>query len=379
MANAEQLVILQQGAEVWNEWRFKNLGEKIDLSGANLYKADLHKAALDNVNLSGADFRKADLSSANLCGTELLDVNFSWADLNRANLRWANLNSANLYKANLFLAEICPGDLHYANLYCAELGSADLTGSDMYMACLREANLAGSRLDHTRLYGVDLIGANLTGATLNNADLEKANLTNCKVYGISAWELKLKDTMQRDLIITPRNKPVITVDNLEVAQFIYLLLNNEKIRYMIDSITSKVVLILGRFTTERKAVLDAIREELRRRDYVPILFDFVKPDNRDTTETVATLAHMARFIIADITDPSSIPLELQAIIPDLAVPIQPLIMEGSMEFSMFRDLRRKYHWVLQVHTYKDINNLIPLIGENLISSAEAKVIELKNH
>lgn len=55
---------------------------------------------------------------------------------------------------------------------------------------------------------------------------------------------------------------MITVDNLEVAQFIYLLLNNEKIRQVIDTITSKVVLILGRFTDERKSVIDAIREEL---------------------------------------------------------------------------------------------------------------------
>jgi hypothetical protein len=39
----------------------------------------------------------------------------------------------------------------------------------------------------------------------------------------------------------------------------------------------KVVLILGRFTPERKTVLDAIRDQLRKRDYLPILFDFQKP------------------------------------------------------------------------------------------------------
>jgi len=44
-----------------------------------------------------------------------------------------------------------------------------------------------------------------------------------------------------------------------------------KVRQVIDSITSKVVLILGRFTPERKAILDAIRGALRTRDYVPIL------------------------------------------------------------------------------------------------------------
>jgi len=88
-----------------------------------------------------------------------------------------------------------------------------------------------------------------------------------------------------------------------VAQFIYLLLNNEKIRSVIDSITSKVVVILGRFTPERKAILDAIRDELRKRDYLPALFDFEKPASKDLTGTISTLANMARFIIADLTDP----------------------------------------------------------------------------
>ena len=82
-------------------------------------------------------------------------------------------------------------------------------------------------------------------------------------------------------------EPEITVDNLEVAQFIYLLLNNERIRHVIDTITSKAVLILGRFTPERKAVLDALREELRKRDYLPVLFDFDKPASKDLTETVS--------------------------------------------------------------------------------------------
>ena len=102
-------------------------------------------------------------------------------------------------------------------------------------------------------------------------------------------------------MITDAGEPTITVDNLEVAQFIYLMLNNRKVRDVIDTITSKAVLILGRFTEERKAVLDAHRDKLRNRDYLPILFDFDKPANKDVTGTVETLARMSRFIIADLT------------------------------------------------------------------------------
>jgi hypothetical protein len=86
--------------------------------------------------------------------------------------------------------------------------------------------------------------------------------------------VKLDGARQENLIMTPPDQPEITVDNLEVAQFIYLLLHNERIRHVIDTITSKVVLILGRFTEERKVVLDALREELRQRDHTPVLFDF---------------------------------------------------------------------------------------------------------
>jgi hypothetical protein len=138
------------------------------------------------------------------------------------------------------------------------------------------------------------------------------------------------------LIITSEWEPQVTIDNIEVARFIYLLLHNQKIRDVIDTITSKAVLILGRFTPERKAVLDALREELRQRGYLPILFDFDKPANRDITETISLLARMARFVLADITDARGIPQELNVIVPDLpSVPVQPLLLEENSEYGMF--------------------------------------------
>ena len=47
---------------------------------------------------------------------------------------------------------------------------------------------------------------------------------------MSAWGLNLERTKQQNLVITRSDEPEITVDNIEVAQFIYLMLNNEKIR-----------------------------------------------------------------------------------------------------------------------------------------------------
>ena len=139
-----------------------------------------------------------------------------------------------------------------------------------------------------------------------------------------------------------------------------------------------MVLILGRFTDERKAVLDALREELRKRDYLPILFDFEVPATRDITETVSLLARMARFIIADLTDPSSIPQELQAIIPSVRVPVQPLLLEGSSLYSMFKDFDpQDFHWVLPVYHYKEPEQLFGTLAEKVIAPAEGKVKALE--
>src|SRR5262249_45038979 len=156
--------------------------------------------------------------------------------------------------------------------------------------------------------------------------------TGCRIYGVSAWGLKLERAKQQNLVITPEDEPTVTVDNIEIAQFIYLLLHNQKVRDVIDTITSKTVLILGRFTDERKAVLDALREGLGNRNSLPILFGFSLPATRDITETISLLARMARFVVADITDAKSIPQELAVIVPDLpSVPVQPLLLEGSAE------------------------------------------------
>jgi len=240
------------------------------------------------------------------------------------------------------------------------------------VAKLNGAKLNGANLNGANLFGADLTDACLIYAILVNTNLTKANLTGCYVYGLSAWDVQLEGAIQTNLVITPPYTPIITVDNLEVAQFIYLLLNNQKIRHIIDTITSKVVLILGRFTPERKAVLDAIRDALRKRDYLPILLDFEKPSSRDITETVSTLAHMARFVIADITDAKSIPQELMAIVPSLpGVPVQPLLLSSQQEYGMFEHFRR-YPWVLETFLYDDENRLLAALNEKVIGPAEAK-------
>jgi len=154
----------------------------------------------------------------------------------------------------------------------------------------------------------------------------------------------------------------------------------------INEATSQVVFILGRFTPERKAVLDALRDELRKHNYAPVLFDFEKPANRDLTETVGILASLARFVIVDLTDPSSAPHEVATIISHTAVPVQPLLSQEPLmvdgkvverrEYAMFEDLRRHYHWVLPTFRYQDTTELLASLQAHIIAPAEQKAREL---
>jgi uncharacterized protein YjbI with pentapeptide repeats len=350
MASDEHVALLKQGVSVWNEWRLKNPDTRPNLSETDLNGADL----------SGADLHRADLHRANLG-----EANLSKANLFGATLFWANLFEANLLGANLSLVNLLGANLFRANLSGANLSGANLSLANLYKALFNEA---------------DLSGANLSGATLLETDLTGADLAGCRVYGISAWNLKLEKAKQKDLIITPEeeNEPQIAVDDIEVAQFLYLLLHNKKLQRVIDKITTKVVLILGRLSLpERKRVLDALRDELRGRNYVPVVFDFEKPRSQTTINTVMLLARMARFVIADISDAKSVLQELQAIVPSSPkLPVQPIIVVAQEEPGMF-DSFQAYPWFLKVHRYDALAQLLDHLDERVIGPAEAKAEQLR--
>lgn len=308
MADAKHLSRLRQGVTAWNAWRRRAPSVVPDLSRALLIEAELRGINLANANLERANLRMSTLSRANLT---------------RANLRGADLRAASLRRA--------------------KLEYADLTNAILRFTSLAEARVEGARF------------------------------TGCEIYGTSAWALRGTPQDQSNLVIRARRQdPAVMVDDLEVAQLVYLLLHNDKIRNVIDTVGKRVVLILGRFTVERKAVLDAVRELLRRHGYVAILFDFVPSRARDLTETIVALAHMSRFIIADLTDPRSVPQELTAIIPDLpSVPVVPVILAAQREFPMFEHWRR-YPWVLPLTKYKDPSDLLLRLENSLLARAERK-------
>jgi uncharacterized protein YjbI with pentapeptide repeats len=389
MANPDHVKILRQGAAAWNAWRqerIQALPPHVRENGSALLLRTVTAPDLRGADLSCADLRGADLVAAHLEEANLVSANLSAATLYTARANRANFWNANLTKANLSYAF-----LTLANLSAAVLNEADLTGSFLSGAILTAAKLRGATLKWTKLneahlFETDLTNASLAGAVLAGAvmirtDLSGADLRGCFVYGVSAWDLKMDaDTRQENLIVGPADKPFSTVGNIKLAQFIYLLLDSKEIRDSIDTITSKIVLILGRFSNEQKPILDAIQERLRatRPDYVPIMFDFAQPRYRDTVETVTTLARLARFVVADLTDARSVLQELEAIVPHLpSVAFRFIIKSSQREYGMLDHIRR-YPWVIQdTYEYTDCEEVTRSIEEKIIDPAEAKVRELQ--
>jgi uncharacterized protein YjbI with pentapeptide repeats len=393
MADPEHLELLQQGVGVWNEWREKEPSISPDLRRANLNEADLRRVDLRGANLSEADLSEANLLGANLNGANLHEANLHGAQLGMADLRETNLSEANLGGAFLSNASLDGANLHGAKLGMAFLAEASLSGANLSGAYLWTADLRRAYLSRAKLLGADLSWANLQEADLSMANLSTANLhgallletdltdailTDCRIYGISAWGVKLNErTKQQGLIITPAQESAVTIDDLEVAQFVYLLLHNDKIRRVIDTVGKKGVLLLGRFTEGRMAVLDRLRDELRKRDYLPIVFNFDKPETKDLTETVRLLAGLSKFVIADLTSPKSAPYELGAIVSQTMIPFQPIITAGETPFAMLQDLWINHpDRVFRPIHYSSVDALIASLDEKIIQPAEARFIEL---
>lgn len=403
MAIPEHWILLDDDVACWNKWRNEHPETCPDLSGISLSRrhlphvdlnrcnligthfnhADISYSDLERANLSSSSLQRADLTGAHCLRMTACGSNFAGAKLTRTRITDADLTNANLTDLSSEAADLSGTDLSRSNLFQADLRSATLTNAKLSWSNLTRVDLSNAKLNSCNLTGASFIEANLTGADLRGANLrfarfvdsqlDQVDLTDSRVYGTSVWNVSLQGAIQRDLAITRPDEVTITVDNLAIAQFIYLLLDSRDIRKTIETISSKVVLILGRFTPDRLSVLQALREALRERDYLPLLFDFAGPSNRDITETISTLAHLARFVLADITEARSVPQELMAIVPHLpSVPVQPLLLATEKQYEMFEHFKR-YPWVLATYEYKDVDGLLSRLDEGVIQPAEMMV------
>ena len=320
--HTEQLAALQAGKRAWREWRRSHDGRP-DLRGAKLGFRDL-----SSLDLSGADLRGAQLQHASLRRAKLVG-----ARLDRCLARSTVLSEARLQ-------------------------GASLRGADLRAASLRRANLQGANLSGAVLRFTSLVGADVTDADFSGAE----------VYGVGAWNLRGRPSDQRGLIIREKEGMVTTtVDDLDTAEFLHLLRDNTKIPDVIDTASRRTVLLLGRFKGRYKEPLDAMKQHLLESNWVPVLFDFQKPGSRGLTETVAALAHMACFVVPDLSGARSVPQELSFIVPYLpSVPVLPVIRENEGDvYAMFGHFLR-YPWVHEPLRYADVDDLVAKLDDRIV-------------
>jgi uncharacterized protein YjbI with pentapeptide repeats len=333
-------------SSAWNRWRKAHPALRPDLRGL-----DLKTISRAELNLPPLDLHGARLAGARLSGLRAWSLRLEQADLRHANL------------------DRC--DLSYARL--------------------RGANLEGCRLVQSNLTLIDAAGAsfrnaNLSHAIMNGADLRGADLSGARVAGLSAWDIRLDgETRQKKLLLEEvgdfledvvddedlGTKPVVgRVDHVEAVSLIYLLKDKAKFKTVIDAMTNTVVLILGNFEDRRLQVLHDIETTLRSLGYVPVIFDFDAPVDRDLVETVALLAGLSSFVVADLTHPRSTPLEAMLITPQLRVPFVTVVEKGERPFEMLRSLQAKYSWVLPTVTYSSRRALVRLLKTRIVPLCE---------
>jgi uncharacterized protein YjbI with pentapeptide repeats len=206
MANAEQLEILKQGVEAWNNWRDDNPDVGIDLTLADLKVTDLTGANLTIVdligaNLADANLKRVDLTGADLTGANIALANLSGADLKRAVLTGASLRGADLMGANLTDVDIRNTNLMYTDLRGANLTEADLKEANLTGAYLMEADFRNSYMGDTILGSNDLdlsfsldtvfhLGPSRIGTDTIRKSKGRIPIDFLRGCGLSDWEIE---------------------------------------------------------------------------------------------------------------------------------------------------------------------------------------------
>lgn len=266
----------------------------------------------------------------------------------------------------------------WLNLADLDLNDLDLRGADLRKAGMWGCNLQRTDLSDADLRDADLNWANLCRARLIGTDVTGANFRNAWIYGSALWDLKGSPSSDVDISIVPdgpnywrsdREVFRIATGGLRIAPFLSSLYStltegqpDGLLSELVNGLTTRIVLVLGRFTNNR-ATLDRITTTIRNSGaMIPLVFDFARPISRDLTESVTLWARLCHFMVADLSNPSSVPHELASIIPFLpSVRLYPIIQKGQKPYAMFEHLL-KYPWVHEVRTFSSNNEL-----ENMIS------------
>jgi hypothetical protein len=126
-------------------------------------------------------------------------------------------------------------------------------------------------------------------------------------------------------------------------------------------------------------ILEEIKKHLKnhKNKYIPELFTFPKPEGKGLTESIIGFAAFSKFIIADLSEPKSVPAELQAIVPNFfSLPVVPIILTTEEEYATFSDIQQRQNVIKPTIRYTDLDDLLKKLEKVVIPKAEAKLNKL---
>jgi uncharacterized protein YjbI with pentapeptide repeats len=337
---------IKEGSHSWNQWTKSLIKE---MPSIKMYS---------DKPLKNSVTQQISLKIAEIPEIKFKDMVLDNFDFSR--LKWTHLESKNVIfkNCNFYKSDMKNSELNHCTFDNCNFEKANLINSNFNFSKLTDCIFKGSNLSKSEQFSTiynncSILDTSIMWSKLIETTFIESRIFNSKIFGAAIWNVKILNSETKNLIITKNDEPEIKIDNIEVAQFIYLILNNQKIRDVITTLTSKIVLILGRFTDERLKILESIKEVLILEGFVPVLFTFEKSPKRDLTETIQLLANISKLVIADVSDSKSIPQELSHIIPSTpSLPIQPIIVAEQKEYSMFEHWNR-YEWVRPIFEYRN--------------------------
>lgn len=196
-----------------------------DLSGADLRDADLSKAELRMADLGMARLSKANLSDANIHfanlsaamfnrGTGIITVSAPGVDLSGANLSRAELFGANLSRALLSHADLRGAHLSEANLYEAQLSGANLSEAIARRMLWAKVDLSETvGLESIKHEGPSTVG--IDTLVISKGRIPDVFLRGC---GLADWEIENAKLYNPDLSEDEITTIQYRVHNLRVAK-----------------------------------------------------------------------------------------------------------------------------------------------------------------
>lgn len=295
MTPADQIVLLKDNVEKWNQWRQEN-PKRV----ANLRYADLK-----GLNLTNADFDRIDLTEANLSG----------AILNGATFRRANLTEVNLSKTSLI--------------------DCDFSGAD-----LREVDLSGAILQ----------GVNLSGCRLYKTNLSQAQILNVNTSRMTAWQIDTSGLQQASLYLV-ENEQRLIFDNIELAEPLWRQIA-DKSSAGFDNFKMKLALLVGHFPGGNYDRLIPVISDLTERGYTAVLADNAGGNGESLSRLLTGFSEVAALVVADFTATDNLLPDLEAVMAAdaLNLTIQPIVVEGDTRED-WDHLGEKHQWFLPIHRF----------------------------